>query len=97
MADHTRQEGLRKHPDETDEDDGETDQDDVPAQEDVHGAVKDVKDARQLQTNQNEHEAIQQKNERLPHGVHLKTGPRGEKGGRTPRQIEARRHGCQNS
>src|SRR5258707_13785274 len=101
MADYTRQEGLKKHPDETDEDDGETDQDGVPGQEDVrmryNGAVKDSKDGGQLQTHQNEHEAIQQKNERLPHGVRLKTGPRGEEAGGTPRQIEAHGHSCQNS
>ena len=98
-AEQAWQEGLSKRPDETDEDDGEADQDGIPEQQDgrtpCDGGVQDGKDTRQLQTNQNEHEAIQQKDEHLPHGFRLEPCPRRKEGGGTPRQIETRRHGCQ--
>ena len=90
---------MSKRPDETDEDDSEADQGGVPDQQDgrtsCNGGVQDGKDTRQLQTNQNEHEAIQQKDEHLPHGVRLEPCPGGKEGGGTPRQIETCRHGCQ--
>jgi hypothetical protein len=88
VAEQPWQKGLGKHPDETDQDDGETDQEGVPGQQEVRmgdtGAEKGGQDGRQLETKQQEQEAIQQKDEHLlVNGVNVRPFP--------ARKVENRR------